>query len=91
MNIEIKPRNLIKEFFNNFHSKLEDILFSIVQKLPESLIPSFLMTWLDRYTTKRTQQLQQEILRQQWQQIYLEKAVEEIQSIRQTKEAQTED
>ncbi|MEY8410484.1 hypothetical protein AALB51_04455 [Lachnospiraceae bacterium 62-26] len=91
MNIEIKPRNQIEELFNNFHSKLENILFSIVQKLPESLIPSFLMTWLDRYTTKRTQQLQQEIIRQQWQQIYLEKAVKEIRSIRQTKEAQTKD
>ena len=91
MNIEIKPRNQIEELFNNFHSKLENILFSIVQKLPESLIPSFLMTWLDRYTTKRTQQLQQEIIRRQWEQIYLEKAIGEIQSIRQTKEAQTED
>ena len=91
MNIEIKPRNQIEELFNNFDSKLENILFSIVQKLPESLIPSFLMTWLDRYTTKRTQQLQQEIIRRQWEQIYLEKAIGEIQSIRQTKEAQTED
>ena len=91
MNIEIKPRNQIEELFNNFHSKLENILFSIVQKLPESLIPSFLMTWLDRYTTKRTQQLQQEIIRRQWEQIYLEKAIGEIRSIRQTKEAQTKD
>lgn len=91
MNIEIKPQNQIKELFNNFHSKLEDILFSIVQKLPDSLIPSFLMTWLDKYTIKRTQQLQQEIIRQQWKQIHLEKAVEEIQSIRQMKEAQSED
>lgn len=91
MNIEIKPRNKAKEFFNKLYDTLEDILFSIVQKLPESLIPSFLMTWLDRYTTKRTQQLQQEIIRRQWEQIYLEKAIGEIRSIRQTKEAQTED
>lgn len=91
MNIEIKPRNKAKEFSNKLHDTLEDILFSIIQKLPESLIPSPIMEWLDRYTTKRTQQLQQETLRQQWQQIYLEKAVEEIQSIRQMKEAQSED
>lgn len=91
MNIEIKQRNKAKEFFNKLYDTLEDILFSIVQKLPQSLIPSFLMTWLDRYTTKRTQQLQQEIIRRQWEQIYLEKAIGEIQSIRQTKEAQTED
>lgn len=91
MNIEIKPRNKAKELSNKLHDTLEDILFSIIQKLPEPLIPSPIMEWLDRYTTKRTQQLQQEILRQQWQQIYLEKAVEEIQSIRQMKEAPTED
>ena len=91
MNIEIKQRNKAKEFFNKLYDTLEDILFSIVQKLPQSLIPSFLMTWLDRYTTKRTQQLQQEIIRRQWEQIYLEKAIGEIQSILQTKEAQTED
>lgn len=91
MNIEIKQRNKAKEFFNKLYDTLEDILFSIVQKLPQSLIPSFLMTWLDRYTTKRTQQLQQEIIRRQWEQIYLEKAIGEIQSIRQTKEAQTDD
>lgn len=42
------------------------------------------MNWLDRYTTKRTQELQQEIVRQHWQQVYLEKAVEDIHT-RQTK------
>lgn len=87
MNIEIKPRNKAKEFSNKLHDTLEDILFSIIQKLPESLIPSPIMEWLDRYTTKRTQQLQQEILRQQWQQIYLEKAVEEIHTRQDKKKA----
>lgn len=60
------------------HGILEDVLFSVVQKLPESLIPVFLMNWLDNYINKRTQELQQEIIRKQWQQTYLEKAVEEI-------------
>ena len=91
MNIEIKPRNKIKEFCNRLHDILEDILFSIIQKLPEPLIPPCIMEWIETYINKRTQELQQEIIRRQWEQIYLEKAIGEIQSIRQTKEAQTED
>lgn len=38
------------------------------------------MEWLDRYTTKRTQELQQEIIHQQWEKVYLEKSVAEIHS-----------
>jgi len=36
------------------------------------------MNWLDNYLNKRTQQLQQELIRQQWQKVYLEKAVEQL-------------
>lgn len=68
----------MQKFFHTIQSKLEDILFFIIQKLPESLIPQFLMNWLDSYLTKRTQQLQQELIHQQWQQVYLEKAVEQL-------------
>lgn len=87
INIEIRTRNKIKEFFNRLHDTLEDLLFSIVQKLPESLIPAPLMEWLESYINKRTQELQQEILRKQWQQIHLEKAVEEIHSKQDKKKA----
>ena len=80
INIEIKPTNKIKIFFQSIHSALEDILFSAVFHIPESFLPSFLMNWLDSYTTKRTQELQQEIVRQQWKQVSLEKAVEDIHS-----------
>lgn len=78
INIELKSRNKIQKFFHTTQSKLEDLLFSIIQKLPEPLIPSFLINWIESYINKRTKQLQQEIIRQQWQQIHLEKAVEEI-------------
>ena len=54
------------------------MLFSIIQMLPEKLIPSPLMNWLDQYTTKRISQLQQQIIKQRWQQDTLEKAVDEI-------------
>lgn len=45
------------------------------------------MEWLESYINKRTQELQQEILRKQWQQIHLEKAVEEIHSKQDKKKA----
>lgn len=80
IHIELKDRNKIKEFFQNFHSKAEDILFSIISKIPEKLIPSPIMKWLDWYTTKRISQLQQQIIKQRWQQDSLEKAVSDIRS-----------
>lgn len=92
INIEIQEPNRLKEFFQNLHSKAEDILFSIIQKLPEKLIPPSLMNWLDRYTTKRISQLQQQIIKQRWRQDALEKAVSDIRSINQdTKKAPSED
>lgn len=90
INIEIKPKSKLHDFFQGLFSKSEDLLFSIVQKLPESFTPPFLMNWLESYLDKRTQKLQAEIIRQQWQQIYLKKAIEEIRSSQQTKEALTE-
>lgn len=55
------------------------MLFSIIQKLPEKFIPDFLMNWLDKYTTKRINQLKQEQVRNAWRKAYLQKAAKEIQ------------
>ena len=78
IDIEIKKRNRPREFFQNLHSKAEDLLFTIISKLPERFIPSALMNWLDIYTTKRISQLQQQIIKQRWQQDTLERVVEDI-------------
>ena len=83
IDINIKDRNKIKEFFQNFHSKLEDLLFSIIQKLPEKLIPSPLMNWLSRYLDKRINELKQQFIKMTWQNMYLQEAVSEIRSINQ--------
>ena len=64
IDIELKDRNRLKEFFQNFHSKLENLLFTIIQKLPEKLIPSPIMNWLDRYMDKRIGELKQQIIKQ---------------------------
>lgn len=78
INIEIKDRNKIKEFFHKLHNKSEDLLFAIIQKFPERFIPSFLMNWLERYTDRRINQLKQEQIKATWKKMYLEKAVEQI-------------
>lgn len=90
--IEIKDRNRVKEFFQKLHSKAEDILFTIISKIPEKLIPSPIMNWLDRYMNKRIGELKQQIIKQRWQHDSLEKAVSDIRFINQdTKKAPSDD
>lgn len=78
IDIELKDRNRIKEFIQNFHSKAEDLLFTIIQKLPEKLIPSPLMNWLDKYLDKRISELKQESIKMTWKNMYLQDAVDHI-------------
>ena len=88
INIELKPRNKLKEFFHELCSKLEDSIFNIIIKVPERFIPSFLMKHIEHYIDKRTQALQQQIIKQRWQQVALEQAVSDI---REKKKAPQED
>ena len=85
IDIEIKKRNRLKEVFHKIHSKSEDILFSIIQKLPEKFIPISLMNWMEHYTNKRIAELKQQIIRNRWHTIELEKAVDKISSMQQDK------
>lgn len=78
IDIEINDRNQIKKFFHRLHSKLEDIMFSIIQKLPEKFIPHFLMQWLDRYLDKRITELKQQTIKQTWRNMQLQNYVDNI-------------
>ena len=49
------------------------------------------MNWLDRYITKRIQELQQKITRQKWDCCHLEKAIEEIHAEQDKKKAPSDD
>lgn len=92
IDIEIRKSNRIKDFFHKLYNKLEDLIFSIVQKLPERLIPHQLMEWIERYLNKRISQLQQETIKQNWKNVYLQKAVTEIHNKQQdTKKAPSDD
>lgn len=59
-------------------------------KLSDKFIPSFVMEWLERYTTKRINQLRQQNIKQTWENTYLQKAVDEI-HIQSKEKAQTRD
>lgn len=78
IDIEIKDRNRLKEFFQNFHSKAEDIAFSIIQRIPEKLLPHWLMNWLEKYLDKRIIELKQQSIQMTWRNMYLQKAVDDI-------------
>ena len=88
INIELKPRNKFETFLHETYDKLEDIVFDIILKVPERFIPSFLMKHIEHYIDKRTQALQQQIIKQRWQQVTLEQVVSYI---RNKKKAPQED
>ena len=85
IDIVIKKRSFLKDFFHKIHNKLEDLLFKIIMKLPDRFIPSALMDWLDRYTTKRINQLKQQNIKNTWRNLYLQKAVDDISKQQQSK------
>lgn len=78
IDIELKDRNPIKEFFHKLHSRLEDIAFSIILKLPEKFIPQWIMNRLEKYLDKRISELKQQSIQMTWRNMYLQKAVDDI-------------
>lgn len=92
IDIELKDRSRTKEFFHKLHNKLEDILFSIVQKIPDKFLPHWLMNKLEKYLDKRISELKQESIRMTWKNMYLQSAVNDIHSRQQdTKKAPSDD
>ena len=78
IDIELKDRNHIQEFFHKLHSRLEDIAFSIIQQIPDKFIPHWLMNWLEKYLDKRISELKQESIKMTWRNMYLQSATNEI-------------
>lgn len=78
MNIEIKERNKLKESLSKLRSRIEDVTFSIVSKIPERFIPKSVMEWLNYYLDKRIRQLESESIKSTWRSIHLENLVDEI-------------
>ena len=78
IDIELKDRNHIQDFFHKLHSRLEDIAFSIIQRIPEKYLSHWLMNWLEKYLDKRISELKQESIKMTWRNMYLQKAVDDI-------------
>lgn len=92
IDIKIKKRNPIKDFFHRLHSILEDMTFSVISKLPEKFIPSPLMNWLNKYLDKRINQLKQQTINMTWRNTYLQNSMSEIHNRQQdTKKAPADD
>ena len=59
-------------------SKTEDCLFWIIEHLPETLVPSFVMGWVAEYLDKRMAKLQIEYAQANWKKVYVQKAADEL-------------
>lgn len=62
----------------SIYNKIEDIIFSILLRIPKSLIPSFILIRLEHYLYQRANALQYEIIRNRWKNIELATALEKI-------------
>lgn len=92
IDIEIKKRNPIKDFLYKIHSRLEDMMFSIIQRIPEKYIPCWLMNWLEKYLDKRISELKQQSIKMTWHNMYLQNSLTEIHTRQQNaKEASSDD
>lgn len=78
INIEIHRPNRIRNTLHRLHSRLEDLMFSIIQKLPDQLLTDSLMAWMDRYTTKRLNQLKHQSIKRTWDNMRLQSTVDEL-------------
>ena len=78
INIEIQKPNRFKDLLHKIFNRLEDLMFFIIQKLPEKMIPHSVMNWMEHYTNKRLSELKQQIIRNRWHTIELEKVVNNI-------------
>lgn len=59
-------------------NRIEDIILSILLRIPKSLIPSFILIHLEHYLYQRANTLQCEIIRNRWKNIELDTALEKI-------------
>ena len=92
IDIELKDRNRLKDFFHKVNNRLEDVTFSIIQKLPEKFIPQWLMNILVKYLDKRIRELKQESIKMTWHNMYLQSAIDKIHARQQdTKKAPSDD
>lgn len=80
MNIEIHERNRFNELLHKIHNNIEDTAFKLLLSIPEDVIPSSLMNWAEHYIDKRMNELQYQLIRDNWRSVELEKAAVQLNS-----------
>lgn len=91
IDIELKDRNKMKDFFRKLHGNFENLAFSIILKLPEHLIPHWLMNRLNHYADKRINELKQQIIKDRWRQDTLERTLSDIRLQQRKEKAPSDD
>ena len=78
MNIEIKKPSRFKNLIHKIHYYIEETAFNVLLHIPEKMIPSSVMNWLDHYTESRIAQLKHNIICNRWESVELEQIVTKI-------------
>lgn len=81
MRIEIEQPSKLKETARKIKSKSEDILFTIVEKIPDGFIPPFIMSWLSRYLDNQISKLNQQVVQERWKTVELEQLYRDIKEL----------
>ena len=80
MEYTIKKESKFQKALKQVRSKSEDVFLSGVMLLAKISKSKKISRWIERYTEKKMQQLQQEIIRMKWNKVTLEKATAQIHS-----------
>lgn len=78
IDIKIQKYSRIKTLLKKIYNRSEDLFFTLISKIPESMIPRFVMNWLEHYTNKRIAELQQQIIRDRWRSVELDDFLQQI-------------
>lgn len=78
MNYKITPRNRIKDIFRKIHSIFDNLIFWIIENIPQKFLPDPVLILLNDYLEKRVRELQHETIRQAWDIAYLKKELEKL-------------
>lgn len=73
-------KNIFKELndIKKICSKIENLFFDVIQRIPERFIPQFVMNQINQYLDKRLNEMQQQVIKYKWEQVELEKTVKNL-------------
>lgn len=78
MEYMIKPEQKFHKILKQLQSKVEDTLLAAILLVANITKSKKISNWINRYTEKKIQKMQAEIIRMRWDKITLDKAVSSI-------------